>query len=82
MSLEKRLEIEPLVCSYYDELRALYDARNAALHGAEPDFTDKLPSQSEFMVERVLLEALGWVTRSGAKTMDEYEAAIAALPVA
>ncbi len=79
---DKLLEVTPWTCSYYDELRALYDDRNAALHGAESLFSDKLASRHEFTIERVLLEVLEWVTTSGTTTMDEYEAAIAALPVA
>ena len=68
------------VCSYYADLRDLYDDRNAALHGAEVRFTDKLASRHEFTVERVLLLVLGWVAATGAATLRDYEAAIAAVP--
>lgn len=79
---DRLLAAKPCGCRYYDDLRALSDDRNAALHGAESLFSDKLASRHEFMVERVLLEVLEWVATTGATTMDEYEAAIAALPVA
>jgi hypothetical protein len=69
------------VCSYYADLRDLYDDRNAALHGAEVRFTDKLASRHEFAVERVLLLVLGWVAATGATTLRDYEAAIAAVPL-
>lgn len=78
--LNHRLGIQPWDCSYYDDLRALYDDRNAALHGADSQFSEKLASRHEFTIERVLLEVLGWVTSTGATTLQEYEDAIAALP--
>ncbi len=69
------------VCDYYVDLRDLYDDRNAALHGAEVRFTDKLASRHEFTVERVLLLVLGWVAATGATALSDYEAAIAAVPL-
>lgn len=80
--LTKRREVKPWTCTYYDELRDMYDARNAALHGADSRFSDKLAARHEFMIERVLLEVLGWVATTGATTLEEYEHAIAALPSA
>lgn len=68
------------MCDYYAELRDLYDDRSAALHGAEVRFTDKLASRHEFTVERVLLLVLEWIAMTGAMTLQDYEAAIAAVP--
>ncbi|MDQ3688484.1 MAG: hypothetical protein M3406_00320 [Chloroflexota bacterium] len=70
----------PWTCSYYADLRDLYDDRNAALHGAEVRFTEQLASRHEFTIEQVLFEVLEWVTASGAKTFAQYEGAIGALP--
>lgn len=68
------------VCDYYADLRDLYDDRSAALHGAEVRFTNKLTSRHEFTVERVLLLVLEWMAATGATTLQDYEAAIAAVP--
>ena len=86
-ALERRLTADAgngvdWVCSYYADLRDLYDDRNAALHGAEVRFTSELAARHEFTVEQALFEILGWVTATGAQTFAEYEAAIAAVPAA
>lgn len=69
------------VCSYYGDLRDLYDDRSAALHGAEVRFTNKLASRHEFTVERVMLLVLAWIVTANASSLQDYEAAIAAVPV-
>lgn len=68
------------VCDYYADLRDLYDDRSAALHGAEFRFTDRLASRHEYTIERVLLLVLEWAASTGAATLDQFEAAIQAVP--
>lgn len=70
----------PRTCSYYTDLRDLYDDRNAALHAADVRFTEQLASRHEFTIEQVLFEVLEWVTTGGAQTFAQYEDAIRALP--
>ena len=70
------------VCSYYADLRDLYEDRGAAVHGAEAQFSERLAGRHEYTLEKVIMVVLGWVTMSGATTFEEYERAIAALPAA
>lgn len=68
------------VCSAYEAVAALFEDRNAALHGASDSFTEGEAVDHEVTVDGVLLAALGWVVDSGATDIDVLADEIAALP--
>lgn len=79
-ALVKRIAGTAWVCSYYGDLRDLYDDRSRAVHSGDDRFTTKVALSHEFTVERIALLALEWAASTGATSFAEYRAAIAALP--
>lgn len=75
---------EPAVwgCSWYGDMRDLYDARNAALHGAEARFDQRAASTHAFHLDAAVLSTLAWVAEIRPRSIDDLDAAIAALPTA
>lgn len=77
--VEKEKGVRP-PCSYYATLRGLAEDRNAAVHGADVDFTERQAQQHEYTLEVVILAVLERVISAGMTTLAEYEAAIRTLP--
>jgi hypothetical protein len=70
------------MCTWYDDLRALSADRNAALHAAEDRFSHKQANHHEFMLDRVIEQGLGWLTATGAATLDELDREIGSIRAA
>jgi hypothetical protein len=69
-------------CSWYGDMRDLYDDRNAALHGGITRFAPRATSTHEFNMDHVVLAALQWILERHPASIDDLDADIRALPVA
>jgi hypothetical protein len=72
----------PWRCSWYNDLRNLSDARNAALHGSRRPATEKLARMAAYRVENVVEQLVRWIVERGATELRELDREIGALPMA
>jgi hypothetical protein len=69
-------------CSWYGDMRQLYEDRNAALHGAEARVDHSAASSHQRHLEAVILATVAWVIRASPTSIDDLDREIAALPAA
>jgi hypothetical protein len=67
-------------CSWYGDVRDLYDARNEALHAASDRFTHREASHFDLVFERLYVATLGWLVMRSPTALSDLDADIAALP--
>lgn len=70
------------MCSYYGAMRSLYDDRNAAVHGADVRWVQKMASRHGWHATDMILATLAWVTQQQSSSISDVDAAIAVLPAA
>ena len=69
-------------CSWYGDIRTLYDDRNAAVHGADQRWDLKTARVHGWDASEVILATLGWITETGSTSISDVDDAIATLPAA
>lgn len=69
-------------CTWYGDVRTLYDDRNAAVHGADQRWDVKTARTHAWHTSEVILATLGWITETGSAAISDVDAAIDALPAA
>jgi hypothetical protein len=67
-------------CSWYGDIRTLYDDRNAAVHGADQRWDLKSARVHGWNASEVILATLGWLTETGSTAISDVDHAIRALP--
>jgi hypothetical protein len=71
---------EPNACSYYLDVAAVFDSRNAFLHHGWDGFRPGAGELTQGHVDEVMLHALDWVIARGASTLNQLDQEIDALP--
>jgi hypothetical protein len=69
-------------CSYYGDVRTLYDDRNAAVHGADQHWDAKEARRYGWYTSEIILATLAWIIETGSTSINDVDAAIVALPAA
>ena len=75
-------ELGRWACSYYGDLRELYDARNRALHGPGSPFSHEAASGYRWRMQDVVLASISWVLRTRATSIEDLDEDIRNLPAA
>jgi hypothetical protein len=69
-------------CTFYGDVRTLYDDRNAAVHGAESRWDAMSARRRGWYTAEIILATLGWIIETSSTSISDLDRAIASLQAA